>query len=399
MNDAANILVVDDDETLLATTTRLLRQAGHQVSQASTGIAGLALTVAHPPDVVLLNVALPDLDGLEVCRRIRANPALSDVFVVLAAAGPIAADRQAAGHPAGADGVVPRPVGDAELLARVEAFLRLRRTELALRRQERMATVASLAVGVAHEINNPLMGIMGYAELLQESLASGTPLREYADEIVRETQRVAGLVRSLSSFTQHSGGERRWHPPASILHGIVTLVETRLRSEHVRLDVGLPVDLPDILCCAPQIRQVLLHLIANAREALAERYPAADPDKILRISADASAAAGQEQPAPHGTDADAEPLPPDARPDRPAALRGWLRLTVEDHGAGIPEALRGAVFDPFFTTKSRAEHSGLGLATSRRIVQEHGGRLTVECLEGQWTRFDVVLPVAAEPPP
>jgi signal transduction histidine kinase len=387
MNDTQTILVVDDNEAVLQATARLLRQAGHRVIEASTGEQGLALVGLHHPDVVLLDVVLPDLDGLEVCRRIRADPTLSEVFIVMASGTHFSSDQQAEGLRAGADGYVPRPVGNAELVARVEAFLRIRRAELALRQREKMAAIGTLASGVAHEINNPLMGIMGYAQLLQEELGDGTTLREYADEIVRETQRVADIVRSLSSFTQRLSGERRQQSPAIIVREIVPLVEAALRAKRVRLEVELPTVLPDIRCCAAQVRQVLLYLIANSREALSDKYPNAHPDKIIRISAQSLDPGEEEAPARGG-----EHPPADDRPEQPPAASGWLRITVEDHGPGISDAIRACVFDPFFTTRSRAEHSGLGLATSRRIVQEHGGRLTLETLPGQWTRFHVDLP-------
>ena len=381
MDDTPTILVVDDNETVRHVTVLLLRQAGHRVIEAATGEQGLSLAAAHHPNIVLLDVVLPDLDGLEVCRRIRANPALADVFVVLASSFRTSSDQQALGLWAGADGYVPRPVGNAELLARVDAFLRIRRTESALRQQEKLAAVATLAAGAAHEINNPLMGIMGYAELLQERLGSESPLRECIDEIMREAQRVATIVRSLGSFADPPISDRRWQAPAAILREFAVLMKASLRAERVRFEIELPAELPEISCSAAHLRQVLLHLLSNAREALSEKYPGVHPDKVVLLSARPVGPDGLESLGPGG-DAGPEPTPATA----------WLRITLDDHGSGLPEEIRAAVFEPFFTTKSHPEHSGLGLATSRRILQEHGGRISLESVPGQWTRVHVDLP-------
>jgi PAS domain S-box-containing protein len=136
MDDKARILIVDDEPLLARATARLLRASGYTVYTAETGAEGLRVAREQPPDLVLMDVVLPDMDGLEVCRRIKADPALVDAYVILLSGLKITSDEQAEGLEAGADAYVARPIANRELLARVEALLRIQRAERALRDSE-----------------------------------------------------------------------------------------------------------------------------------------------------------------------------------------------------------------------------------------------------------------------
>lgn len=136
MNPPIHILVVDDDAAVLAGTVRLLQGAGFTVSTASTGQAALAQMRAPRPDLLLLDVNLPDLSGLEVCRSIKTEADLASAFVVMLSATRTSTDEQATGLEAGADGYIARPIGNRELLARVQAFVRIQQAEAALRRSQ-----------------------------------------------------------------------------------------------------------------------------------------------------------------------------------------------------------------------------------------------------------------------
>ena len=125
----ARILVIDDDQLLLRATSRLLAGAGYDVAEAATGREGLQLCKETRPDLVLLDVTLPDTSGLKVCHRIKTDRELADIFVILLSGKIVDAEHQAEGLEEGADDHIVRPVSDRELLARVEAMLRLRRAE------------------------------------------------------------------------------------------------------------------------------------------------------------------------------------------------------------------------------------------------------------------------------
>jgi PAS domain S-box-containing protein len=238
--------------------------------------------------------------------------------------------------------------------------------ETHLREQQRLESLGTLAGGVAHEINNPINGIMNYAQLIQDRLPEGSPLVEFTGEILRETQRVAAIVRNLLTFART---ERQSHSPArmaDIIEGTLTLIRTVIRHDQIMLQVSVPEGLPAVNCRTQQIQQVLLNLMTNARDALNERYPGHDPNKTMSVTAGVVE----------------------------LETRRWVRLTVEDHGTGITPQVRGHMFEPFFTTKPRGVGTGLGLAISHGIVREHNGRLTVDSEPGSHTCIHLDLPLA-----
>ena len=206
---------------------------------------------------------------------------------------------------------------------------------------------------------------MGFAQLITTRIDKTSPLGEYASEIIRLTERVATIVRNLLTFAQH---ETQSHGPADI-HEIVgatlTLIQTVMPHDQITLEMDIPEKMPRIKCRSQQIQQVLMNLLTNARDALDEKYPEGNPDKIIRVTAQVFEKAG----------------------------KAWVRTTVEDHGTGISTEIQEKMFDPFFTTKEPGKGMGLGLAISHGIVEEHGGELHCESEPGQWTRFHLDLPV------
>jgi DNA-binding response OmpR family regulator len=136
MDKITRILIVDGDPNLLQIHSRLLKSVGYQVVEAGMGQDGLRLAKETRPDLILLDVVLPDIDGITVCRRIKADPALTGSFVILFSGLRTASEDQAGGLEAGADGYIARPISNREFLARVQALLRIKRTEDALRESE-----------------------------------------------------------------------------------------------------------------------------------------------------------------------------------------------------------------------------------------------------------------------
>jgi len=234
-----------------------------------------------------------------------------------------------------------------------------------VRHQQRLESIGTLAGGVAHEINNPINGIMNYAELIKDGTGDDGSPGEIADKIIRETKRVATIVRNLLTFARQ---EKQSHSPANmadIVETTLSLIQTVMRHDQITVEVDVPRDLPKLKCRSQQLQQVLMNLMANARDALNERYPEYDPNKNMCVSA--------------------RLFERDGKP--------WIRTTVEDHGAGIAPDVVDRIFDPFFTSKGRDQGTGLGLSISHGIVQEHHGELSVECEPGQYTRFHLDLPV------
>lgn len=237
-----------------------------------------------------------------------------------------------------------------------------------LRHQQKLKSIGTLASGVAHEINNPVQGIMSYAELIKRRATDLPEVCGHAAEIINESHRVANIVRSLLVFAQQEKQIYRAESVGDIVEGVLSLMLTLLHQDQIELTVEMDSDLPAVRCQKQQIQQVLMNLVTNARDALNARYAEAHPDKRIAIR---------------------------ARTTRNGAHE-FVRLTVEDRGIGIPPEAAERLFDPFFTTKDDALGTGLGLSVSHGIVHEHGGRLTFESQPGLPTRFHVDLPISAK---
>ena len=299
--------------------------------------------------------------------------------------------------------------GHAFLQATVRDVTEERELDARVRRQQRLAAVGTLARGLAHEVNNPINGIMNYAQLIKDGLEGGNPdLQEFAGEIIHESERVARLIRHVQQFALQEGQSRSPTWASELVRTVLATFETDMRHNQITVWTDLPRGLPEVSCSPWQIQQVLSKLLENARDALNARYPASDPNKIIRVSAKERPNTTSQTPNvnadPRKSTGVRSSVPGSGH--RPSISRRWLRITVEDHGEGIPADTLTRIFEPFFTTKDRSrggdlvKGTGLGLAISHTIVEEHGGHLTVESELGQWTRFHLDLPavVATQSP-
>ena len=234
--------------------------------------------------------------------------------------------------------------------------------EAKLRQGQKLESIGTLASGIAHEINNPLTGIINYADLIEDRVEN-TKLREYARGILREGKRVADIVRDLLSFSRQGVAPYESERIVDLVEASLRLMGSLLRRDDIRVIERIPEDLPPVWCRGQQIEQVLINLLTNARDALNKRYPEAHDEKLIRITARSFVRDGVD----------------------------WVRTTVEDRGTGIPAETLERIFDPFFTTKPRNEGTGLGLSVSYGIIQEHRGEFTVDSVAGERTRFHIDL--------
>ncbi len=263
----------------------------------------------------------------------------------------------------GSDGGAVLAHVNATALHQAEAERTLLQSQLI--QSQKLESVGTLAGGVAHEINNPINGIMNYAQLIEDGLEPERPERAYATEIIRESERIAGIVRDLLAFARQ---ERHAHSPTrpiDIVTGVLSLIRTLLKSDRIALEVDVSERLPQVSCRTHQIQQVLMNLMTNARDTLNQRFPGQAPDKSIRLEAHVVAT-------------------------RNGRL---LRMTVSDRGEGIPPENLARVFDPFFTTKPKERGTGLGLAVSHGIAKAHNGDLWVESTVGQGTSMHLDLPL------
>jgi two-component system NtrC family sensor kinase len=252
--------------------------------------------------------------------------------------------------------------------AEIEERVRIKTSELerahkVIVRSEKLASIGKLAATVAHEINNPLFGILTYARLIQRDveksdLRSKDEVCEQLHTIERESRRCGDLVKNLLTFARQAPSRREPNDARVLVERAAALVRHKLELQAIELVENAVQDAPPILCDAAQIQQVILVLMVNAGEAMSH-------GGRLEVNTD--------------VDPDGE----------------MVRIRVRDTGLGIPADILPQIFDPFFTTKEDQQRTGLGLAVAKSIVEQHGGDITVQSAPGQGTEFTVALPVAA----
>jgi two-component system NtrC family sensor kinase len=222
----------------------------------------------------------------------------------------------------------------------------------------KLSSVGRLAAGVAHEINNPLTGVLTYSSFLLKQAEDQPEMKEDLEVIVRETKRCRDIVKGLLDFSRQSVTEKRHVKVNDFVKSACKIVQHQLSLQHTDIDLKLEANLPPILADQNQMQQVLVNLIVNAADAYPEGGGAVTVETTL-VSNDTSK----------------------------------IRVRVVDTGCGIPEDRIDKIFEPFYSTKG-GKGTGLGLAIAWGIVEAHNGVFTVNSEPGRGTTFDITLPLA-----
>jgi len=244
----------------------------------------------------------------------------------------------------------------------------LRRAQAQTVRGEKLASVGLLASGVAHELNNPLTGILTFSHLLRQKMPDRSQDAEDLDLVIHETKRCAAIIRRLLDFAREKQPEKKFTDLNKVIEDTVRLVERPAHLRDIEITADLDPTLPPIWIDADQIKQVVMNMLVNAQHAVEEKggiaittrraqRPQASPDAV-------------------------EPTP-------------MVAISIVDTGCGIPEENLERIFDPFFTSKEVGKGTGLGLSVSHGIVEAHGGLIEVESKVGEGSTFRVFLPLTA----
>src|SRR5271157_599867 len=225
----------------------------------------------------------------------------------------------------------------------------------------KLAAVGEMAAGIAHELNNPLTTVTGFAELVMDELPEGSSARTDLELVLREANRASGVVRRLLDFARQNESARARTDPNEIVTDVLALVNRLLHTSGVRVTPDLGDRLPWISVDRNQIKQVVLNLVHNALHAM----PAGGE---LHITT------GKHR----------------------REKREWLTIRIQDNGTGIPTDNLEHIFEPFFTTRSKEGGTGLGLSVSYGIVADHGGFIEVDSIPGKGSTFTVWLPIEVE---
>ncbi|MDH3588535.1 MAG: ATP-binding protein [Gammaproteobacteria bacterium] len=235
----------------------------------------------------------------------------------------------------------------------------LERVNLALVQSEKMAAFGQLGAGIAHEVKNPLAGILGYSQLALRKLADDSPLRKHLEIIEKETRRCTEIITNLLKFARQEKAEQKKININDVVKDALNIVDHQLSINQVAIEKLLAAELPLVYANANQLQQVLMNFAVNAQQAM-DGEPGS-----LTVSTS-------------------------------VIDREHIEIRVSDTGPGMPADVCDKIFEPFFTTKPAGEGTGLGLSVSYGIIRDHGGEVVVESEVGQGTSFIVTLPVALD---
>ncbi|MEM9926990.1 MAG: response regulator [Cyanobacteria bacterium P01_D01_bin.50] len=431
-NDKINILVVDDTPDNLRLLSAMLTTQGYEVRKALTGKMALNACESLQPNLILLDINMPEMNGYEVCKKLKADKKTAEVPVIFISALDDVLDKVKAFDVGGAD-YISKPFHAAEVISRIENQINLRSLQVNLHQKnillqktleelkavqvqqiqnEKMFALGHLVAGIAHEVNNPVSFIYGNLEYVSEYVRDLINLVEaYQQEyphptkkiqkikeeidlnflmndleslmgaMYRGADRIRSIVVALQNFSRH---DETSYKEVNIHHGIdstLIMLQHRLEKNSSR-NAAINIvkqysDIPLIYCYPSGLNQVFMHLLNNAIDSLNEQAKNKLEDLTFTPTIWISTS---------GIECDTF----DAKPSGYRAAR----ISIADNGTGIPDKVRKYIFDPFFTTKPVGKGSGLGLSICYQIiVQKHSGKILCDSTSSQGTEFILEIPI------
>jgi two-component system NtrC family sensor kinase len=229
----------------------------------------------------------------------------------------------------------------------------LREAQQQLLQSEKLAAMGRLTSQLAHELNNPIYGIMNTLELLKTEIPPKSKRRKILDMSLSETERLSEMLRNMLSFSKPQEEKRKKIDINKLLENVMLMLEKQLWESNIKIKTNLNRELPLITASPNQLRQVVLNIVANAKDAM---------PKGGKLTLETS------------------------------AENGYTIVKIKDTGSGIPEEIKDKIFDAFFTTKQKVKGVGLGLSVCYGIIKGHGGDIRVKSKIGTGTTFSILLP-------
>jgi len=402
------ILIVDDVEYNLLTISEIINNQCENcecitVNNAKDGIE-IASKISF--DTAIIDIQMPDMNGIEMCKKLKENPVTAIIPVILLTAHAFSSEYMTEGFEAGADEYLTKPINNIELGVRIKAMLRIKQAEDILRRNNeiqeeiikkrtdelvkinkkledeinerkkielmlkqayKMEAVGTLARGIAHDFNNILQIIIGNTDMAIDCISENTNPLVHIQEIQLASNRAKELIQQILNFSKNDKIEKESVNISVLLNESVRLIRSSIPST-VKIIELIELENAVIHANPTQINQIILNLCANATQAM--KYEGNLNISLTKIWIDniLSKKLGK------------------------IGIGEYVKLTVEDTGCGISPLVIDRIFEPYFTTKSDENGSGLGLAVVYGIVKNHNGAISVSSEPESGTIFDIYLP-------
>jgi signal transduction histidine kinase len=371
MTNKAKILIVDDDVDSVELLTKRLGAEGYHTSEAYDGEQALRQVEEYHPDVVILDIRMPKIDGYEVCRRLKAAEDTRHIPIIMLTVKRKVPDKMK-GLDVGADDYIPKPFDYRELSRRVdywstvkrevdERVNQIRRLEQELIKSERLAAIGQTVASLGHYMKNIIFGLKGGFYLVNTSSQDdeADSLKTGWDMLEKNMGRISDLVLDLLEYSRDREPEYESYSPNKIVNEVCELMEPKAKEHDVVIVKELDPSLGEVPLDPRDLHRCLLNLVSNAVDA------------CLFDSSEGKRWAVQVKTI----------LEHD----------GTLRFDVSDNGCGMDEEVKKQLFTTFFSTKE-GRGTGLGLLIVQKIVQDHEGTIAVESELGKGSTFTVRLP-------
>jgi signal transduction histidine kinase len=370
------LLLVDDETSFLNPVAKRLKKRGITPKLATGGEQCLSILESQAIDVVVTDIKMPGMDGIRLLKAIKDK--YPDIEVILLT-GQASIQDGVEGIKAGAFDYLTKPIEIKQLLEKIQlAFEKIvdkqeKRKEAEFRikyleevwtqivQSEKLASLGRLAAGVAHEINNPLTGILLYGNMMLEKLEDNHPLKQHLKYVIEDANRCKNIVKNLLAYSRQNSPSKEQFELNFLIESSLSLIEDHKIFKNIFLvkelaDYSIP-----IYADKNQLTQVIINLVMNAVDAMDD-----SGKLIVRTYHDEKT--------------------------------GMACLEVQDTGTGIPQEVISKIFDPFFTTKMHGKGTGLGLSTIYGIVKENKGRISVKETSAEGTTFILELPIKDSKP-
>ncbi len=372
MEERSRILAVDDAPDNLILLNKLLKRQGFDVSNAASGKECLSKTAGEHPDLILLDVAMPEMDGFETLKHLKANELSKDIPVIILTANSKDAVSIEQGFSLGADEYLTKPIDQEELIARVRSILRAVKAEHEI--EQLKSDFQSMLV---HDLRSPLSVIIGVLELGVNGEFDQNPgeMKEFMSSALDTSQKMLGLINDILDVAKLEAGKLQLNKQPNDLNAVVASAVARLkilaREKGIVLTVEFGKDLPIGEFDSGKMDQVVTNLVSNAIKFTPKDGKVLIRTYIRRFENDV------------------------------LGLKGtFAALDVEDTGVGISSDEIPMIFDRYRQARSAKNSvqkgTGLGLTIVKRVTESHGGRVFVESSLGKGTKFTVVIPVTEE---